>query len=31
MRSQFDIIRNDERFMKCFDMLKSHSKELNNQ
>lgn len=29
MKSQFDIIRNDERFIKCFELLKSHSHELN--
>lgn len=29
MKSQFDIIRNDERFIKCFELLKSHSKKLN--
>jgi len=28
MKPQFDIIRKDERFIKCFDLIKSHSKEL---
>jgi len=28
MKPQFDIIRNDERFIKCFELLKSNSKEL---
>jgi DNA-binding XRE family transcriptional regulator len=28
MKSQFDIIRNNERFIKCFELLKSNSKEL---
>lgn len=29
MKSQFDFIRKDERFIKCFELLKSHSNELN--
>jgi len=28
MKSQFDIIRNDERFIKCFSYLDLNSKEL---
>jgi len=28
MKPQFDIIRNDERFIKCFELLKSNSREL---
>lgn len=27
-KPQFDFIRNDERFIKCFALLKSHSREL---
>lgn len=28
MKPQFDLIRNNKRFMQCFDLLKSHSNEL---
>ena len=28
MKPQFDIIRNEERFIKCFELLKANSKEL---
>jgi transcriptional regulator with XRE-family HTH domain len=28
MKPQFDIVRNDERFVKCFDLLKANSREL---
>lgn len=28
MKSQFDIIRSNERFIKCFELLKSNSREL---
>ncbi|MCL2285424.1 MAG: helix-turn-helix domain-containing protein [Firmicutes bacterium] len=28
VKPKFDIIRNDERFTKCFDLLKANSKEL---
>ena len=28
MKPQFDIIRNDERFIKCFELLKANSREL---
>ncbi|MCL2518256.1 MAG: helix-turn-helix domain-containing protein [Oscillospiraceae bacterium] len=28
MKPQFDIIRNDERFIKCFELLKANSHEL---
>lgn len=28
MKSQFDMIRSDERFIKCFELLKSNSREL---
>lgn len=28
MKPQFDIIRNEERFIKCFELLKSNSHEL---
>jgi len=29
MKPQFDIVRNDARFIKCFDELKANSSELN--
>lgn len=28
LKPQFDIIRNEERFIKCFELLKSNSREL---
>jgi len=28
MKPQFDIIRDDERFIKCFELLKANSQEL---
>ena len=28
MKPQFDIVKNDERFIKCFDVLKANSREL---
>jgi len=28
MKPEFDIIRNEERFIKCFELLKSNSREL---
>jgi len=28
MKPQFDIVKSDERFVKCFDLLKSNSREL---
>ena len=28
MKSEFDLIRSDERFVKCFDLLKENSREL---
>jgi len=28
LKPQFDIIRNDERFIKCFELLKTNSREL---